>query len=417
MEIPSPPSPAPPRARILVVEDEAIIANDIKMMLESGGYLVTAVVATGARAVRKAEADCPDLVLMDIVLPGELDGIQAAQLIRAGQDIPVIYLTAYTDESIVSRALVSEPFGYVVKPFHESELFRTIEIGLYKHRLERRLRESEQWLSTTLRSIGEAVVATGTGGLVRFVNPAAEELLGWAGEEVVGRPLSEILVLGDPCAAGTAAPQEPDHPGGWRGDYLIATRGGEEKIVTASSAPIVDRDRNILGTVLALRDITEKKAADAELHRSREELKIHITEVQERNTALKVLLEQRERDRGEFEQRIMENIRTLIIPYLEKLKALRPGAQDAAFLNIIETNLLQITSGFSKKLSSRFHNLSMQEIRIANLVKEGKHDKEIMELLNISFETVKTHRQNIRKKLGIYGEHGGLRSHLSHFSD
>lgn len=418
MESRDQPQPAGPKARILVVEDEVIIANDIRIVLEAGGYQVTSVVATGARAVRKAESDRPDLVLMDIVLPGDLDGIQAARLIRARQDIPIIYLTAYTTESIVSRALASEPFGYIVKPFHESELFRTIEIALYKHRLERRLKESEEWLSTILRSIGDAVVASGKDGSVGFMNPAAEELLGWTQEEAAGRPLAEILVLRRPDSGddATATIQDPAQPGQQRGDYLIATRGGEEKTVTASSAPIIGRDGDVLGTVLALRDITAQKASETELHQSREELKVHVEEVQERNTALKVLLGQRESDRGEFEERIMANIRTLILPYVEKLRVQRPGRQDTALLNILETNLLQITSGFSQKLSSRFRGLSPQEIRIANLVMEGRQDKEIMEILNISFETVKTHRQNIRKKLGIYGERGNLSSHLSHYS-
>jgi PAS domain S-box-containing protein len=413
---------AAPKASVQVVEDEAIIANDIKQVLEAGGYRVTSVVGTGARAVRKAEADRPDLVLMDIVLPGELDGIQAARLIRARQDIPVIYLTAYTDESIVARALDSEPFGYIVKPFSESELFRTIEIGLFKHRLEKRLKESEEWLATILRSIGDAVIATGRDGVVRFMNPAAEELLGWTREEVAGKTLAEILVIkgrGPLEAPGEAlaGSLDPDRAEQRRGDYLIVTRRGEEKTVTTSSAPIVDRNRNVLGTVLALRDITATKAAEEELRRSREDLKIRIEEVQERNTALKVLLGQRESDRGEFEERIMANVRTLILPYLDKLKTQRLDQQAAAFLNIVETNLLQLTSGFSRRLSSHFHGLSPQEIRIANLVMEGRQDKEIVELLNISFETVKTHRQNIRKKLGIYGERGGLRSHLMQFVD
>lgn len=421
MEERTQPPTAAAKASILVVEDEAIIANDIKLTLESGGYRVTSVVGTGARAVRKAEADCPDLVLMDIVLPGELDGIHAAQLIRARQDIPVIYLTAYTDESMVSRALDSEPFGYIAKPFSESELYRTIEIALFKHRLERRLRESEEWLSATLRSIGDAVVATGKEGRIRFMNPAAEALLGWSREEAGGRPLAEILVFREQGADSVSTPfgalLDPEPLERKLGDYVIATRNGDEKHVTLSSAPIADPGGNVLGTVLAVRDISAQKAAETELRRSREELKIHVEEVQERNIALKVLLEQREHDRGEFEDRIMENLRTMVLPYLVKLKARRPGPQEAALLNIIETNLLHITSEFSRKLSSRFRGLSPQELRVANLVKEGLQDKEIMDLLNISFETVKTHRQNIRKKLGIYGERGGLRSHLSHYSD
>ncbi len=408
------------RARILVVEDEAIIASDIRRVLEAGGYEVTGVAATGVAAIRLAEDGRPDLVLMDIVLPGEFDGIQAARVIRSRLDIPAIYLTAYTDEAIVRRALESEPFGYLVKPFAESELYRTIEIALLKHRLERRLRESQEWLSTTMGSIGDAVVATGREDLVRFMNPAAEQLLGWSPGEAAGRTLAEVLVLRDAHSgegvAGTPG-REPPPRGCTRGDYVLVARGGEEKFVTVCSAPILDAGRHALGTVLALRDITAQKLAEAELERSREELRLHAIEVQERNTALKVLLSQRESDRAEFEERILENVRTLILPYLEKLRAHRLDPEVKALLNIVETNLSQITSAFSQRLCSKFRGLSPQELRIANLIKEGRQDKEISELLNISFETVKTHRQNIRKKLGIYGERGGLRSHLSTYTE
>jgi len=252
-------------------------------------------------------------------------------------------------------------------------------------------------------------------------DPAAEGLLGWTQEEAAGQLLSGILrILGAGSDGGSpddlGAFFEPGRLACTRLDCLIATRDGSERLVTVNSAPILDRDRHVSDRARPA-DITAQRAAEQELVRSREELKIHVTEVHERNTALKVLLAQREYDRGEFEERIMENVRTLILPYLEKLKAQRLAAQEEAFLNIVETNLLQITSTFSRRLSSRFHGLSPQEIRIANLVKEGRQDKEIMETLNISFETVKTHRQNIRKKLGIYGKRGSLRMHLSHYSD
>lgn len=420
-EAPVPPPPAP-KARILVVEDEAIIANDIKLVLEAGGYRVTSVVATGARAVRRAEEDRPDLVLMDIVLPGELDGIQAARLIRARRDVPVVYLTAYTDQSIVARALDTEPFGYLAKPFGDRELWRTVEIALYKHRLERRLRESEKWLSTTLRSIGEAVLATGGDGLVRFLNPAAEELLGRGAAEALGKPLAEVMDLRDRAshervtAQLAAAPGERFPRREW-GSYLLQAGSGAETIVTVSSAPILDREGAPLGMVFACRDVTEQTRAEQELCRSQEELRLHVEEIRESNTALKVLLKQRESDRLEFEERMLENMRNLILPYVEKLRHSRGTPQDLSLLNIIEANLKEITLSFSRKLSSRLYGLSPQEIRIANLIKEGKQDKQIMEALGISFETVKTHRQNIRKKLGIYGNRESLSALLSRVSE
>ncbi|MEW5801245.1 MAG: response regulator [bacterium] len=115
------------KARILIVEDEIIIAKSLQVKLEDKGYSVCAVVSSGERAVQKAEEEMPDLVLMDIVLAGDMDGIEAARQIRSRFDIPVIYLTAYADNNVLNRAKVTEPFGYILKPFEDRELYANIE--------------------------------------------------------------------------------------------------------------------------------------------------------------------------------------------------------------------------------------------------------------------------------------------------
>ena len=124
------------KARILVVEDEGIVALNIQSSLESLGYDVPVVVASGEEAIEEAERTRPDLVLMDIMLEGEWDGVEAAEQIRQRFNIPVIYLTAYADENTLQRAKIAEPFGYLLKPFEERELHTTIEIALYKHKAE-----------------------------------------------------------------------------------------------------------------------------------------------------------------------------------------------------------------------------------------------------------------------------------------
>jgi two-component system, sensor histidine kinase len=125
------------KKKIMVVEDEAIVALDIQSKLEGKGYEVPAVVSTGEEAVQKAEETRPDMVLMDIQLEGEMDGVEAAALIRSQFEIPVVYLTAFSDEKTLQRAKISEPFGYLLKPFEERKLHTTIEITLYKHQIEK----------------------------------------------------------------------------------------------------------------------------------------------------------------------------------------------------------------------------------------------------------------------------------------
>ncbi len=116
--------------KILVVEDEKIVALGIKRMLKHMGYIVPSIASSGEEAIKKAEITFPDLILMDIMLKGEIDGITAAKTISAKMDIPVVYLTAYSDDKIVKRANETQAYGYIVKPFEENELRTTIELAL-----------------------------------------------------------------------------------------------------------------------------------------------------------------------------------------------------------------------------------------------------------------------------------------------
>src|SRR5262249_19051075 len=158
-------------------------AKDIHNRLRRFGYEVTAIASTGEEAIQKAVETKPDLALLDIRLHGETDGVVVAEQIREQLHIPVVYLTAYTDEETLRRAKLTEPFGYLVKPFGERELHSTIEIALHRHAMERRLQESEQWLQTTLMSIGDGVIAVDVEERVRSINRVAAELTGWQQEE------------------------------------------------------------------------------------------------------------------------------------------------------------------------------------------------------------------------------------------
>ncbi len=187
--------------RILIVEDERITAEDIKGALESVGYVVPEIVSSGEKAIKMAEELFPDLVLMDIQLEGEMDGIEAAERIRDRLGIPVIYLTAYSDSSTVQRAkitepsgfILKEPFGFIHKPFEESELHTTIEITLYRHKIERRLREHEQWLSAILNGVNDSVIITDANGQIKLMNRKAEDVTGWIKMDAIGEDLDEIF--------------------------------------------------------------------------------------------------------------------------------------------------------------------------------------------------------------------------------
>ncbi|HDK41574.1 MAG TPA: GGDEF domain-containing response regulator, partial [Nitrospirae bacterium] len=183
------------KTQIMVVEDESIVAEDIKRSLQNMGYEVPAVLSSGEDAVKKAEELRPDLILMDIVLRNKMNGIDAASHIRSILNIPIVYLTAYADEKTLERAKITEPFGYIIKPFEDRELHSIIEIALHKHGIERKLQESQQWLATVLRSIGDAVITTDGEGRVIYVNPVAEAVTGWRLGEAKGKALETVFKI------------------------------------------------------------------------------------------------------------------------------------------------------------------------------------------------------------------------------
>lgn len=181
------------KIKILVVEDEVIIAIDIKNRLTKLGYTVTAIAFSGEEAINKATDDCPDLVLMDINLKGNIDGVEAAAQISDRFNIPIIYLTANADNTTLERAKATEPLGYLLKPFKEKELHTTIEITLSKYKTEKKLKESEQWLATVLKSISDAVITSDIQGVITFMNPVAEALTGWKQEDAFGKSSKEVF--------------------------------------------------------------------------------------------------------------------------------------------------------------------------------------------------------------------------------
>lgn len=178
---------------IMVVEDELIVAEDLTHWLAGLGYGVGSRAANGQEAVQRCESTRPDLVLMDILLPGDMDGIQAAEVIRDRFDVPVVYITASSDEATLARAKVTQPFGYILKPFDERSLYSTIEMALYKHESEKRLRESEERFRLLFEHAPVAFHALDADGHVVQVNRAWQELFGYTQEEIAGRWLGEIL--------------------------------------------------------------------------------------------------------------------------------------------------------------------------------------------------------------------------------
>jgi len=181
--------------------------------------------------------------------------------------------------------------------------------------------------------------------------------------------------------------------------------------------PRFDKNNNLVGLIHVVRDISERKENELSLKRSKEELDAEHRSLMESHQAMKVLLKQRENDKTEMEEAILSNIKILVTPYVEELKKVKYKSNELDYVRILESNLKTITSSFSKKLSFISAGLTNKEIQVANLIKEGKQSKDIAEMMNISYETVNCHRQNIRKKLGLKKSNISLRTHLLSFND
>lgn len=182
-------------ARILVVEDESIVAFDIQKTLIEMGHDVPLTVVTGNDCIESASKVCPDLVLMDIRIKGDLDGVSTASILRDRFDVPIVYLTAHADDETISRAKITAPFGYLLKPFKSAELKSVVEIALSKHDMERRIRQREKWLSTSLQAVGDAVIAVNKTGEITFMNAAAESITGYVQKDVEGKKLIDVMPL------------------------------------------------------------------------------------------------------------------------------------------------------------------------------------------------------------------------------
>ncbi len=190
--------------KILIVEDEQIVAFDIGNVLQRLGYHVVGAAACGEEACRMAAESAPDLVLMDVRIDGSIDGIETARRLRQTSDVPVVFLTAYTDDKTLNRAKEIEPYGYLVKPFAERDLQATIEVALHKGAVDRRLRESHQNLQTILDSQRHGTIMLDAEGRTRFASKAIRNWNPLPDNDRSGIELQQLLPLSDSDAAALA---------------------------------------------------------------------------------------------------------------------------------------------------------------------------------------------------------------------
>ncbi len=256
-------------ARILIVEDRSLTVKHLQLCLTHLGYATCGVAASGGEAVEKARETLPDLILMDVMLAGGTDGTEAAKCIRGFLDVPIVFLTAHSDAAMVERARSSEPSGYLIKPFREEELQTTIETSLYKHRMERRLRESEARYRILFEKSRDAVLlleGEGSGlGKIVSANPAAAAMHGYPSGELPNLHISDL----DTPEEAEKLPERLLRiaSGEWIGEVVTRRKkDGRVFFVESNAGPVeLSGHRYILAID---RDVTEERRARDLLLRS-----------------------------------------------------------------------------------------------------------------------------------------------------
>ncbi len=281
---------------ILIVEDDYFLALNLKKRLELCGYSVVAIADSSEAALAGVERLRPSLVLMDVQLRGPQDGIDTADLIRKQFHIPIIFVTGCADSETLNRARITEPFGYVVKPFQGVDFRAQIEMALWKHKMEERLRVSEAWLSMTFQNVADALITTDAEGKIATINPPAAQLTGWTCEEAQGRPLLTVfdvvdevtelavtppLLLVGPANSsaqpGEAAASEPvdresrvsASPGSAATPpaFKLTQRGTEETIIVEAEVSAIRDECKLNGFIVVFRDISARREAERQARR------------------------------------------------------------------------------------------------------------------------------------------------------
>lgn len=247
------------KAKLLIVEDEPIVALDLQQEVEQLGCEVVGLAESADEALVAAELSRPDLALMDIHIVGSMDGIQTARLLRTAYQVPVIFLTSYSDEATITRAAKEMPYGYLTKPFKSRELKASLNVALHKAHADAHERAEREELSATVGGVAAGLITISLTGAIRMMNRAAESLTGCTQEQAKGRQIGEVLPLSD--GLGRPVPSlvplkdaQPVDEFGW----TLKRDEGEALFVDLQVAPLADGSGQAGGYVVTVREAAER---------------------------------------------------------------------------------------------------------------------------------------------------------------
>lgn len=301
------------KEKILIVEDETIVAKDLQQKLTKLGYDIPTTISTGEEAIKQAKQLDLDLVLMDIKLDEEIDGIQAAEQIHNQFDVPIIFLTAYGDKKTLERAKKTEPHGYIMKPFNIKELHSNIQIALHKSKMEKKVIQHQQWMLNILQHMGHAVITTDKNQKITFINPAAERLIGLNRKDVINQPADSCVKLADnetnkdiPLLSNLIVENTDKAHSTETSDIILIANNGKKMIVNVNASPIKQFDGTLDGYVFNLQDITEQQEGYKVIKKVAKELKRRVEKRTEELKKTNQTLEKQISERRKAEEKAKE---------------------------------------------------------------------------------------------------------------
>ncbi len=409
--------------KILVVDDEPILQKTMYKILKNENCDIL-FANNGVEGLEKIRKEKPDLIFLDLRMPG-MDGFGFLERVRIGPDDPyhVVVITGHGDDKEVERSFALGVNFFLRKPLSLVEVrciakrcleMKANERELHEHRrnLEQMVMDRTLALMNQIRfqqnlidSIPVPIYFKDTDLHFLGCNKAFEDSLGLTREHIVGRKGQDILPADlarehhikdlQLLKAGESKPYEVSYvyPDETEHDFLVF------------KALYYNKDRSVGGLIGTELDITERKQAHLQVE-------MHSKELENTNTALRVLLKQVNENKTQMETRVLDNFARLVAPYLDTLEENLAHTPQEEYVKVIRENFNKITSSFSMTLSSSYLGLSPREIQIADLVRHGRTNKEAARILNISINAVEFHRNNLRKKLGIQNRKVNLRTHL-----
>ena len=361
--------------KIMIVDDDYVISEELKEVLLGLEYDVVGVVSSGEAAVETAPGLKPDVILMDIVMPGGMDGTEAAEIIMGLLDCAVVFVTGYGDDEIVERAKNVAPHGYLLKPFEPAEVKASIEIAFHKKQIEDQLKKaygealaeleertseleaSNRKLKALLNAPTDSMALLDLDGAVLAANPITAKRYGTKLDEFVGKCVYDLMPkkLAKSRKAKLDRVVKTKKP-----SQFTDKRGGG--VFDNSIYPIFDNTGKVIQAAFYGKDITREVESLNRLEEGKKELESKTTLLEDANMALKIMLQKSTENRKEIEEEVLSTLKKMVAPYISKIKKAEINPDVREHINTLEANLRHVASPFSRNLSFEYITLTPKEI-------------------------------------------------------